>query len=832
MPRSPHDSRNSTPLLQPTLDPIQGEDGDGEHDEEPETATAPDSLASKPSFSSLSGRSDQADVTAPQLKDTSPVNNTLVTPKGERPLFGEWVGTWWAKGKTKGGRDTPSSAITDESPGSGLSQVETPSGVDSDNASAVSDAASSKSRRKVTGSRSVFGTLGFSILNPGSSSSKKQRTTSVTDVASLSAEAGSDEPPIPSASPESPRALDSLSPADTASIAAPEPSILASTRSPQSTTSRSATEGRPPQGSSLRAIVHATRLMTSDPSSILADQGRDTSPLIAQLAFELVRNAREQDLELREPPRERKERLAQQSMVVVHANTHAQVASTADGESSSSDVARLITPASNGQTQRRGHQSRKPSVNLPSLASPFFSTFLQAQQHKKGSGPTDVIQKNTSDPTSSTQGAPNTSVSPQATTAKPGSVPLESIIPTNSKPPTQYLSRTYTPLTSRDFHFSIPLPDTGYDERKTTRELMTDRYGFVYEPCQYDHLLLLRAKQCGNTAPACLTGIKVADRKEDDVWPGEDEDVKTALEIVKGICDCDGSGDASETMSINTTSTRPPLQSAVSSDAITTSSRPRSRASSPAPSRTRSRTSPTITKAYASVLTIDADTPRHVCSNTIRMLLQSMTDIHDQRQKTQRKEWDAFVSQRSKSARNATTYNSKFASSAGGAAQLLGLGTAVDEEELSHTEGLIGFAQLGLSANRDERREFDRLIRSGIPLVYRNKVWFECSGGLEMKEPGLFHDLLAQADGENFVLKEIDKDVGRTMPLNVFFGRTGAGVEKLRRVLTAYSRCVGDGPSFPVSFMTYIFHFQTEQSCGLLPGHELGHVNVASRSCR
>jgi len=110
------------------------------------------------------------------------------------------------------------------------------------------------------------------------------------------------------------------------------------------------------------------------------------------------------------------------------------------------------------------------------------------------------------------------------------------------------------------------------------------------------------------------------------------------------------------------------------------------------------------------------------------------------------------------------------------------------EDELSHSEGLIGFAQLGLSANRDERREFDRLVRSGIPLVYRSKVWLECSGGLEMREPGLFRDLLAEADGPESVVGEIEKDVGRTMPLNVFFGGDGAGVDKLRRVLTAYSR--------------------------------------------
>ena len=73
--------------------------------------------------------------------------------------------------------------------------------------------------------------------------------------------------------------------------------------------------------------------------------------------------------------------------------------------------------------------------------------------------------------------------------------------------------------------------------------------------------------------------------------------------------------------------------------------------------------------------------------------------------------------------------------------------------------------------------------------MYRAKVWLECSGALEMREPGLFQDLLAKEDASNeSVMGEIAKDVGRTMPLNVFFGGDGAGVEKLRRVLIAYSR--------------------------------------------
>ena len=133
----------------------------------------------------------------------------------------------------------------------------------------------------------------------------------------------------------------------------------------------------------------------------------------------------------------------------------------------------------------------------------------------------------------------------------------------------------------------------------------------------------------------------------------------------------------------------------------------------------------------------------------------------------------------------------------GGAAALLGLDGPVEEDELAHSDGLIGFTQLGRSVGREERRELGRLVRGGVPLAYRAKVWLESSGGLEMQEPGVFAELLAQADSDGgSVVREIDKDVGRTMPLNMFFGGDGVGVQKLRRVLIAYSRCVSPFSAF------------------------------------
>ncbi|CAL1715843.1 unnamed protein product [Somion occarium] len=724
--------------------------------------------------------------------DTS--SNPTESVKSERPLLGEWMGTWWIKGKPKNGR--AESPFTDDDPTLRGSK----DAVDDDDASTRAILETRGGRRRAA--KSVFGTLGFSILNSSSSSvARKRRHQSSAATTGTPPESGRVTPTTQSISGgngDSTPSLTGTPDYSTPSLAAPSIPYI---DSPTSTISRKVVDGKPPQGTSLRAIVQATRLMTSDPSSVLSDQGRETSPTIAQMAFELIRNAREEGLELREQrPKERKERRTGLSSRPERQSTQ----SGGDGTSSDADltptVARTMKPTAQKQWT---HKARKRSVNLPSFASPLFGSFM-AQQQKVMSPTFEPSQKAAESSISPTL-QPSSGPSTTQKTRQPGSVPLESIIPINAKPPTQYLSRTYTPLTSRDFHFSIPLPDSdllspSYDSN--ARDLMTDRYGFIYEVSQYDFLLLLRAKECGNTAPACLTGIKIADRKEDNVWPEDDDhdgNSKNTMEIVKGPCDCEAEDDMADTLSVTTSSTRPPLRTYATEDAMSTISQ-RSRAASPASSRLRKRSSTAIggTKSPAAmqhtsssaILVITADTPRHVCSNTIRKLLSQLTEIHDQRQKAQRKEWDALVNQRSKAtAVRSSSYVSKATISSGtGVATLLGLGTAVADEELVHTEGLIGFAQLGLSSNRDERREFDRLVRSGIPLVYRSKVWMECSGGLEMKEPGLFTDLLSSVDHETSVLREIEKDVGRTMPLNVFFGRTGAGVDKLRRVLTAYSR--------------------------------------------
>ncbi|KAF8149027.1 rab-GTPase-TBC domain-containing protein [Crassisporium funariophilum] len=732
---------------------------------------------------------------------------TLVPHKSrpERPSIGDWMGTWWVKGRSRE-RLHPDG---DKDPS-----------VEASSSTAVP--VKPPNRRK--SAKSVFGTLGISILSPAPSIVSSKRKPAIVADAVPDSSANSDAASMKSG-------LTNMAPSMTTAVSAVssplQPSFSPSPAAPLITTafdsltpphvaaSRATSISEDPpsfhtQGVTLRAIANATRVMTSDPSSILSDQGRETGPLVAQLAMDLIKNARDEGISFRERPKDRRDGKADLPHDAVE--RHGPMATISPG-TGSSDAATTLNRALATQTETmRKVKSRTTSVMqvAPPFASPLFGSFMNQQQRKpshvndKGAT-TKSIGGTGNDSTASSgpriNGTTASSTHPSAPSRKPASVPLESIIPATAKPPTQYLSRTYTPLTARDFRFSIPLPQSAskytiYHGDKNQRPL-TDRYGFMYDVSQYDVLLLIRAKECGNTAPACLTGVKIADREEDNSWPDDDDDdesqVKDTISIVKEPCSCNGESDFRSVGSRQDSGGSPADFSYDDSHPVSIKSRSSSKSRKRSSIITSGAVSSSMIASTTSILSVNSDTPRHACANTVRRLLNQLTDIHDQQQASQRKEWDAFVKQRSKmkmlKGHNATASSVAPGSGAGGAAAaILGLGTACEDDELSHSDGLIGFAQLGLSSNRDERKEFDRLVRSGIPLVYRSKVWLECSGALEMKEPGLFQDLLAEIDGPGSVVNEIEKDVGRTMPLNIFFGGDGAGVDKLRRVLIAYSR--------------------------------------------
>ncbi|KAI9433667.1 TBC-domain-containing protein, partial [Lactarius indigo] len=702
---------------------------------------------------------------------------SLGSTKSDRSGFGDWMGSWWAKPRPKHGRPPLPSLRGDEASESDLPfPQEPPEGVPP-----PSPSVTKHGRRKV--SRSVFGTLGFSILNPvPGSPGKRRRHLSVSDAP---------PPAQSSADAEVPKLPTAVSSPVTSTFALPTPAAPSLTtelqhsvipsREPSLHSTRAAGE-RQPQGSALRAIVNATRVMTSDSNSVLVEHGFGTSALIGSLAFELVKRAREEAVEIRAPSKEKRDRKYDREHEQI-TNPKATIV-----KNSGVDVTATLNRALSGSedvptVKAKLRTTTSFSISGQGFASPLLGTFLQQQQRRPNAHADRSLRSNTN-PADSSQPAQSNATPSQPPTRKNASVPLESIFPATSKPPTEYLSRAYTPLTARDFRPSMvgPLALPPLPTHRADSEPLVDRFGFMYDVALYDLLLLVRARTCRCAAPACLTGVKIADRTEDE-W-SDDEADRDVIEIVKEPCSCTGETElparppsrASMRSALRQSSTA----SGIPADAVSIST-------SAGPAR------PAATSASASteILAVGPDTPRHVCANVLRGLLGELTAIHDERQAAQRKDWDAFVRARRRSRSHATAAASSTPGNAkaGGAAALLGLDGPVAEDELAHSDGLIGIAQLGLSAGREERREIGRLVRGGVPLAYRAKVWLEASGALEMQEPGEFAELLALMDSDGGgVVREIDKDVGRTMPLNMFFGGDGVGVQKLRRVLIAYSR--------------------------------------------
>lgn len=84
---------------------------------------------------------------------------------------------------------------------------------------------------------------------------------------------------------------------------------------------------------------------------------------------------------------------------------------------------------------------------------------------------------------------------------------------------------------------------------------------------------------------------------------------------------------------------------------------------------------------------------------------------------------------------------------------------------------------------------FHKLIRVGLPNRLRGEIWELTSGSLllRLENPSLFTDTLAKYEGqESLAIDEIEKDLNRSLPEYPGF-QDEDGINRLRRVLTAYS---------------------------------------------
>ncbi|KAG8743649.1 hypothetical protein FRC10_011618 [Ceratobasidium sp. 414] len=537
----------------------------------------------------------------------------------------------------------------------------------------------------------------------------------------------------------------------------------------------------------LRAIVLATRVMTADPGSILADRGADTNQFIARGAVALVEEARRKGVVAYEPggrpdgikrnksksksrsasvPRggEAKGDADEESERVVTTTAKPQGASASLGRTLAEqnqlrDKAGAGGKASSGSSGNIGSKFRNfAPMAVAALGSPLLSSFPRSSntpsrpaQASNSSAPTN--------PNANPVSGPATAVGPGGTIKKPpgrGTVELSSIVPVQMQPPTQFLSRAYTSsrLTSPTFRpqlasrFTLDLDSEGKEGKKLG---MTDRYGFIYGVNAYDLRLLQRAREASSTAPACLTGMKVQEREIDEDEPG----IQSPEKILESL-DADTSiatdADASMATDLDPSMTAGEILE-VAKSGSSGKSRPNSKRTPTL--NTLPRVAPTTANTTPATATTSPPS-----SSTVRKLLDQLTALHDTQQAAQKAEWDTFLKRRRQ----------------GGGGTLLGFIGGADGDEESDEEREWGLGMVGVGR------------MDGASAKEFLKLWSECPGATEMREPGVFQELLSSHEGVNSpTLKEIEKDVVRTMPLNVFFGGDGMGVSKLRRVLQAYS---------------------------------------------
>ncbi|KAK9478003.1 rab-GTPase-TBC domain-containing protein [Lipomyces japonicus] len=159
------------------------------------------------------------------------------------------------------------------------------------------------------------------------------------------------------------------------------------------------------------------------------------------------------------------------------------------------------------------------------------------------------------------------------------------------------------------------------------------------------------------------------------------------------------------------------------------------------------------------------DISREDALDAVKLLLSQLTDLHDSLQRVQKARWDEFFKKINVNGNESSPM-------------------VIENGELF---GVHGRALSSNKQGRAKYKEFKTLVLGGIPVVYRSKLWSECCGADGLKVPGVY-DELVNSEHEIEALSQIDLDLYRTMPTNVFFGGKGPGVQKLKRVLLAFSK--------------------------------------------
>ncbi|KAB8342794.1 hypothetical protein FH972_022392 [Carpinus fangiana] len=176
------------------------------------------------------------------------------------------------------------------------------------------------------------------------------------------------------------------------------------------------------------------------------------------------------------------------------------------------------------------------------------------------------------------------------------------------------------------------------------------------------------------------------------------------------------------------------------------------------------------------------DVPKEPQPDPVQALLSQLTDVHDKLQRERTGKWNDFL-------RRVRAERSRTGDVSAGRDRRAKSIATMPETFLGDGE-IIGVAGLGNKGKvgRAKWNEFRALVLAGIPVAFRAKIWAECSGASELRQPGYYEELVNSADKHDpSVAQQIQMDIHRTLTDNIFF-RAGQGVAKLNEVLLAYAR--------------------------------------------
>ncbi|KAL9110204.1 MAG: hypothetical protein Q9227_005265 [Pyrenula ochraceoflavens] len=218
----------------------------------------------------------------------------------------------------------------------------------------------------------------------------------------------------------------------------------------------------------------------------------------------------------------------------------------------------------------------------------------------------------------------------------------------------------------------------------------------------------------------------------------------------------------------------------------------------------------------------------------VKLLLDQLTELHDSLQAEKTIKWNEFL-RKVRAERGAAAA----AASDNKSNQEMPEASLIDGE-------VIGITNLGLKGKlgRAKWKEFKSLVLAGIPVAYRAKIWSECSGAAVMRIPGYYEDLVAESNKTTFdpeITSQINADIRRTLTDNVFF-RHGPGVSKLKEVLLAYAKrnsSVGYCQGMNLITASLLLIMPTPEDAfwilvamieNILPAHYYDHGLVGSRA--